>query len=213
MTTANRHFIVVASVLAGLTLVACARDGSSATGPGRASSSVSLSFTTMTAGAALGQRNSAIASLVRSDFLNRQRAAGTLAIAGNDTLIITKAQVVLARLELSSSTSASCDDDSSEPGCEDVERSLVLVDLPTDTTVRTVVNATIPPGTYSSLEGKLRAAHKTDDANASQFLTAHPQLQGANVRVEGTFRGAAFVYTGTTEGRLELDFSPPMVVD
>ena len=196
---------------AGVLLSACAGDG--ALGP-RGSRALSLSFMTApTTGTALADR------LLRGNMLfapSTRPTASILAVNGTDTLVITKAEIVLSRLELAQGSGASCDEDDAAPGCAEVERSFVLVDLPVDTTVRATVDATIPAGTYSSLEARLRVARPDSDDqthDAAAFLAAHPEFQGVNVRVEGTFRGTPFVYTGAVNAKLEMDFSPPITVD
>ena len=151
-----------------------------------------------------------VTSLARGSVL--APSAAVQIASGADTLVITKAQLVLSRLELASTANAGCDDDDSQPGCAEIERSTVLVDLPVDAGVQTLINASIPAGSYSSLEAKLRVPKSGDDAKAAALLAAHPEFAGGNVRVEGTFRGTPFVYTGTVQGRLETQFSAPLVV-
>jgi hypothetical protein len=140
-------------------------------------------------------------------------SAALITVSGQDTLVITKAQIVLSHLELTSSAGTDCEDEESMHGCEEIKRSFVLVDLPTDTSVHTLFDAVIPPGSYSSLEARIRVPHADSDTTALSFLSAHPEFAGANVRVEGTFHGIPFVYTGAVNSKLELDFSPPIIVD
>jgi len=196
-----------AALLAAFTLIACSAD-KMATGPGAAGRSVCFSLTTQAAVTTGPSSLAALTSPLRS-------AAELITAVGPDTLVITRAQVVLSRLELASSVGTDCEDEGDHFGhdCEEIRRSFVLLDLPTDTTVHTLFDAVIPPGTYSSLEAKIRVPRSDSDSAATSFLTAHPEFAGANVRVEGTFRGVPFVYTGAVNSKLELDFSPPIVVD
>jgi hypothetical protein len=86
------------------------------------------------------------------------------------------------------------------------------VDLPVDQSVVTSLNAPVAAGTYTSFEAKVRLVRSTD-AGGAAFIAAHPEFSGATVRVEGTFNGTPFVYTGSAEAELELAFAPPLVVD
>lgn len=203
---AGLAFMAGASVM----LTACA--GDSALTP-RGSHSVSLSFMTAPTTGTTGGGITANLGVLRSGL---HSVADIQAVSGTDTLVITKAQIVLSRLELSQGTGGPCEEEDSAPGCTEVERSFVLVDLPVDTTVVATVNATIPAGTYASLEARLRVPRADSDDqshDAATFLAAHPEFQGANVRVEGTFHGTPFVYMGGVNAKLEMDFSPPLAVD
>lgn len=194
-----------------MSAAACASDRSSLTGP-TTTRSLSLSFATRPVIGTTGQVNVPLAAGSVAPPSVRASSA-LLAVTGADTLVITRVQLVLSRVELTRSTGVACDDDSASPDCSELERHFVLVDLPTDTSVHTVLGANIPPGSYTSLEARLRIPRSSDDTAATTFLAAHPEFAGANVRVEGTFRGAPFTFTGATDSRVELAFSPPIVVD
>ncbi|HEV2641247.1 MAG TPA: hypothetical protein VGT98_01000 [Candidatus Elarobacter sp.] len=218
-------FVTAARVPCALALAlfaaACASDRSSLTDPA-ARKSISISFATrpvIATGA--GQLNAPLnappnAPLVRGDVLaagGMRPSAALQAVSGADTLVVTRVQLVLSRVELTRSVGVACDGDSSSPECSEIEQKFVLVDLPTDSTVRTALASDIAPGTYSSLEARIRVPRTSDDPNAAAFLAAHPELAGANVHVEGTFRGKPFSYSGAVDTRFELEFSPPLVVD
>jgi hypothetical protein len=134
---------------------------------------------------------------------------------GTHTLVITSAAVSLSRLELSTVDSAGCaEDDHPEHGddrCHELETGPMLVDLPTDNSVVSVVSIQLPAGTYQALEAKIRPV-RTDDNGGAAFLTAHPEFANASVRVIGTFDGTPFVYTGSPNASLELSFDPPLTV-
>lgn len=184
------------------------------TGPASGSKSLSVSFATApVASNASGQLN--VGPQAHGDVLTpagRNTGRSLQAVSGTDTLVITKVQLVLSRMELTQVAGTQCDDDSSAAGCTELERHFVLINLPTDTIVHTVIDANIPPGTYSSLEARLRVPRSTDDSSATAFLAAHPEFAGANARVEGTFRGKPFVYLGSVDARFELNFAPPITV-
>ena len=151
--------------------------------------------------------------------------SGTTASAGSNVavdpagdLVLTKVQVVMDKVELNEGESTSCvseiesgGDDHGETGmeCEDVSRNPVLVDIPVDATLKTVLNVPVPAGTYSKLEAKLEPAR--DDATA--FNAANTNFVGKSVRVEGTYKGTPFVFTSAVRAGLEMSFNPPLVVD
>lgn len=200
-------------VLLALLAAGCSGDHA-LTNPANASKSISVSFAAApVAPNASGQLNTGPQAngtvLIPAGTLTSRSLQ---AVSGNDTLVITKVQLVLSRVELTQVAGTHCDDDSSATGCEELERHFVLINLPTDTAVHTVIDAKIPPGTYSSLEARLRVPRSTDDTNATAFLAAHPEFAGANTRVEGTFRGQPFTYVGGVDARFELTFAPPITV-
>jgi hypothetical protein len=134
---------------------------------------------------------------------------------GTHTLVITSAAVSLSRLELATVDSAGCADDDhpehDDDRCHELETGPTLVDLPTDNSVVSVLSLQLPAGTYRALEAKIRPV-RTDDSGGSAFLTAHPEFANASVRVEGTFDGTPFTYTGSPNASLELRFDPPITV-
>ncbi len=158
-------------------------------------------------------------------------AASVTATDGRNTLTITRAQVVLSRIELRATGAAVCDagndadndnggdndanDRSDGPGhdggCEGLELSPMLAELPTDSSVVSAFHANIPAGTYTALEAALEPAHG-HDGSAAAFLAANPAFAGVSVRVTGTYNGQAFVYSGAPQVHLELEFSPPLAV-
>jgi hypothetical protein len=134
---------------------------------------------------------------------------------GTHTLVITSAAVSLSRLELATVDSAGCADDDhpehDDDRCHELATGPTLVDLPTDNSVVSVLSLQLPAGTYRALEAKIRPV-RTDDSGGSAFLTAHPEFANASVRVEGTFDGTPFTYTGSPNASLELRFDPPITV-
>ena len=134
---------------------------------------------------------------------------------GTHTLVITNASVALRRLELATTDSAGCADDD-HPGhdddrCHELQTGPMLVDLPTDNSVVSVLTLQLPAGTYQALEAKIRPVSANDSGGAT-FLTAHPEFTNASVRVQGTFDGTPFTYTGSPNASLELAFNPPITV-
>jgi hypothetical protein len=134
---------------------------------------------------------------------------------GTHTLVITSAEVSLTRLELSTADSAGCAEDDhpehSDDRCHQLETGPMLVNLPTDNSVVSVLTIQLPAGTYQALEAKIRPV-RSDDNGGNAFLAAHPEFTNASVRVEGTFDGTPFVYSGSPNASLELSFDPPLTV-
>ena len=137
-----------------------------------------------------------------------------------DALVITKAQLVLARVELvragatCTSEAASGDDDAAEhEDCEELELAPSLVDLPVNGTVVNALSVTVPEGSYSALEAKLRPITAGSSGRGSAaFLAAHPELNGVSVLVEGTFNGTAFTFKSPVSTGIARSFSPPLSV-
>lgn len=189
---------------AGIFVTAC----SDANGPGNGSAAnLSVAVATLTASSA----GKIVGSGTPAVSLDRQVNSP----GGTHTLVITSAAISLSRLELATADSAGCaDDDHPEQGddrCHQLQTGPMLVDLPTDNSVVSVLSLQLPAGTYHALEARIRPV-RTDDSGGSAFLTAHPKFANASVRVHGTFDGTPFTYSGAPNASLELSFNPPITV-
>jgi len=184
----------------GASLVACSADSTSPNSS--AAGSVSLSFSTTGA-------NTSSASLSGGTI-----SGALVGSSSSDVLVITKAQLVLAELELqrAGGTCASTGTSSSSDSCEELELAPTMIDLPVSGNVVGALSVPVPAGSYSALEAKITLAD-TGRRGGAALIAAHPELRGASVRVEGTFNGQAFVYTGTTRAQIESRFDPPLVAD
>ena len=200
------NFISFLGLLGAASTLACA-DG---TGP-KAGQPISISFTTSgTAGAALTRS-------IDPAALPSFSTTGTA-----DVLTISKAQVVVARMELERVDAACTSDEAvgddehenADDDCEELQLAPSIVDLPVGPN-STVVNAftvNIPEGSYSELKAKVRPLRSTGRRGSAAFVAAHPEFDGVDIRVEGTFNGTPFVYTGSVSASVERHFSPPLVV-
>jgi hypothetical protein len=134
---------------------------------------------------------------------------------GTHTLVITSAAISLTRIELATVDSAGCAEDDhpehDDDRCHHLETGPLLVPLPTDSSVISVLSLPLPAGTYRALEAKIRPVRAQDDGG-SAFLTAHPEFANVSIRVEGTFDGTPFVFSGNASSSLELRFDPPITV-
>ena len=131
---------------------------------------------------------------------------------GGNTLVLTKVQLVLRKIELKRARDGTCpESNSSSDDCEEMALGPILVDLPLTTGIATPINVAVPSGTYREIDLKL---HKPgDDARDVAFKAANPAFADISVRVEGTFNGRAFVFTSRVNEKLEIEFNPPLVVD
>ena len=132
--------------------------------------------------------------------------------AGTNTLVITRAQIVVRRIKLTQAAATTCaDDDSTSDGCSETVTGPILVDLPLTTTAVSSVPASIPAGTYSEIEFTI---HKPGgDTGDAAFAAANPNFATSSIRVEGTFNGTAFVFTSALSEKQRLSFNPPIVLD
>jgi hypothetical protein len=199
------------SALSGLAVVAvcgtlaCSESTSPAGGR-----PITVSFTTAAA---------AGASLFRTTEIGASRDVSLS--TGTDALVITSVQLVVARLELQragatcTSEAAMGDDDADENECAELELAPTLIDIPVNGTVLSVMSGSVPAGSYSALEAKIRPLRSDNEHGRSSaaFLTAHPELNGVSVVVDGTFNGTRFTYQGAPRVEFERTFNPPLVVD
>src|SRR2546426_4789137 len=126
-----------------LTLTAC-----DATSP-KTSQPVSLSVTTKGASGVAVPAGSSMSAAVQIG-------------SGANSLSITQAQVVLARIELS--TAGSCAATGEDDDCAELRLGPTLVDLPVDATTQVMlVDVAVPAGTYSGVQAKLDAVKPDDE--------------------------------------------------
>jgi len=93
-------------------------------------------------------------------------------VDGTDTLIITRAEIVVREIELRRLDIASCDGEPEPPGCEEVEIGPVLVDLPLGPGAVAKFAAGLPAGAYSEITFEIHQV--TNDAADAAFRTLHP---------------------------------------
>ena len=202
------NLISYLGLLGAASTLACA-DG---TGP-KAGRPISISFSTSgTAGTALSR---SIDPAAPPSF----STTGTA-----DVLTISKAQVVVARMELERVDAACTSDEAvgddeheaENDDCKELQLAPSIVDLPVgpNSTVVNAITVNIPEGSYSELKAKVRALRSINGRGrgSAAFIAAHPEFDGVDVRVEGTFNGTPFVYTGSVSANVERHFSPPLVV-
>jgi hypothetical protein len=150
-------------------------------------------------------------------------------------LVLTKAQVVIRKIELEkvNSDTACVDDDDDEhmsggPGgsnsgsgsghgeededeCDEVEIGPFLFDLPLDGSTKTDFTALVPEGTFREVEVKIGRV-RSGNMRALTFLTQHPEFKDISLRVEGTLDGKAFVFESAVDVEIEREFEPPITI-
>jgi len=137
--------------------------------------------------------------------------------SGANSLTINQAQVVLARIELT--TAAGCAATGEQDDCAELRLGPTLVDLPVDATTQVMLeDVAVPAGTYSGVQAKLDAVNPDDDERgASAFLTAHPDWKGISVKVTGVFTDASnathnFTFTSGVDAEIGATFNPPVTL-
>jgi hypothetical protein len=129
---------------------------------------------------------------------------------GSNTLIVSRVELVLRRIELHRTGLADCGDQAGDE-CEELEFGPILADLPLGTAgAARTFSVQVAPGTYDKLELKIRVPSSGSDAG---FRQANPELENASVRVTGTYNGADFVYTSDLEAEMEFELRPPLVAN
>lgn len=200
---------LLVATTSSLALAAC----SDSTAPSGASR-VSLSFASAASAGTTAGSSSSNASVI---------------VVGTDTLRLSRVRLVLDEIELYQSGVAGCgggsvqisaqldvaasrsSSSSSDDDCGELETGPFLVDLGVDGSLTAPIDVSIPAGSYSKLELKLRPVSASSSSDAG-FRAAHPELAGASVIVDGTFRGQPFTYRTSLEAEHELYFQPPLVV-
>ncbi len=182
-------------VLMGLLALGAAQVTSCDSGTAPLKSNVQVSFATRRPAAAPGWAGApAVAGVAGSDTLSD----------GTNTLIITRAQIVLRRIKLERLETTSC---TTQPaGCEDVEVGPVLVDLPLGPGAEQKFSVSIPTGTYDKIEFEIHKVSSEDPAALQQVLL------DKSIRVEGVFNGAPFAYESDLDVEQELSLVPALAV-
>jgi len=132
---------------------------------------------------------------------------------GSSTLRITRAAVVLRRIELKRQFGAGCPESGQlAEDCHEFEAGPFLLELPMSGGLSSVVTIDVPPGTYDEVEFDIhKPGHSDPDDEA--FIARHPDFAYVSIRVEGTFDGQPFVFIQDLGESQEADLSPTLVVD
>ena len=129
--------------------------------------------------------------------------------SGANSITITKAQIVLGRIEVEPGTTTTACSGTETDDCPELKLAPVLVDLPLDGTTKTDFGASIPAGTYRGVELKIRPVNSSD-AGGAAFLAANPGFTNVSVHVEGTFNGQPFSYNSSLDAGIEMELNTPL---
>ncbi|MEQ1785217.1 MAG: hypothetical protein ABMA14_28060, partial [Hyphomonadaceae bacterium] len=159
-------------------------------------------------------------------------AAGQQITRGTDTILISKVQLVIRDAKLESALAQCNDDDNDEPApaavagfvaardgrgdsddddCPSIRVGPFLVDVPVNGANASLLAVAVPEGTYSAVRLRLHAVTGGDSADLA-FRTANPAFQSISVRLEGTFHGAPFVFTGDVDARIAVPLTEPIAI-
>lgn len=183
-------------ILGAALLVAACNDS---TGPG-SQVGVSLSFTAPMVGAAPS-----------SPGMFMSVAAIDLTDGQGNTLTLDNVEIVLREIELQRQSATACDALPDNDDCEKFEAGPVLLDLPLDGSVSTMVTITPDPDAYDEVEFEIHKISVSDEEDAA-FRTAHPDFAGKSIRVQGSFNGQPFTYETDLDVEQEFDLNPPLIV-
>lgn len=154
-------------------------------------------------------------------------AAGSAIVVGanNDTLVISKVQLVLNDVELKRANVTRCPDSiqvssdrsrsSDDGGCSRLDLGPILVDLPLGINGTSTLGVAIPAGLYREIEFELDKVRTGSSASAAEVLFAsqHPEFRDVTVRVAGTYRGTAFTFLSRVEAEVEFEFDPALAIE
>lgn len=135
--------------------------------------------------------------------------AGDTLTDGTNTLIITRAEIVLREIELKQQETVNCDVAPEPAGCEEVEFGPVVVDLPLGPGAQQKFFVDVPAGTYRSVEFEV---HKVTSDDPTTFRQQYPYLADQSIRVQGTFNGQEFTYLSDLDVEQTLLFNPVLIV-
>lgn len=136
-------------------------------------------------------------------------ADGLTLTEGTHTLVLTQVEVLLENIEIErAGRNKGCDDDDDD-GCADIDRGPLLLNLPLDGTVERSVTVNLPIGTYDKIEFEI---DDLDDDSRSELATTRPEFRDVSIIANGTYDGAAFVFSSRVEAEQEIRLPTPIVV-
>jgi hypothetical protein len=236
-TIRSRRAVVGATALAtaALALAACG-DGTGPNSTARvglgfqlARTSSAAAFTTSFDGTSAGTPFVGAAPVMTSTD------AGLRITRDKDTIIVTRAELVVRDVKLKTAAAVCTDDDhvmaadksstgTSNSGkgssndaahedddCPSVHIGPFLVNVPVSGADAARVGVAVPEGTYSSVRLTLHKVTSDDSADVA-FLQTNPDFRGLSMRIAGTFNGAPFVYVGDVDATLDVPLTAPVAI-
>ena len=162
-------------------------------------------------------------------------AAGMTITRDGDVLVVSKAQLVVRNVKLTSATAVCSDDDDDEttgksssassgssPGssssrdeddddCAEIRVGPYLVDVPVNGADAARVAVAVPAGTYSSIRLWLYKVTSGDSADVA-FRQANPDVRDISLRLQGTFNGVPFTFVNDVNAKLTVPLTAPLVI-
>lgn len=185
-------------------MVVCALIGvaacSNANGPNGGQLSLTFSTQASTGAAVMADGSAALMSSAPETYTD-----------GQNTLVITKVEMVLREIELERVEVADCDGQVEPDDCEEFEIGPVLLDLPLGVASREFA-VDLQPGAYDELEFEFHKV-SSDGPEDAAFRAAHPDMVDKSIRVTGTFNGQPFTYVTDLDVEQEFDLAPPLTID
>lgn len=130
----------------------------------------------------------------------------------NNVLVITKAEVVLREIELKRVETIDCDAlEPDDDECEKFETAPILLNLPLNGVIEQDTAIFVPAGMYDEIEFEIHKV-SNDDPEDAAFRSAHPDMVGKSIRVQGSYNGQPFTYETDLNVEQEFDLSPPLEV-
>ena len=128
-----------------------------------------------------------------------------LVTAGSDEIVIDMVGLVLRKVRLDGSETASCPEDAEgDSRCAELRLGPVLFELPLEGGAEQVFTAAVPVGSYSGLKFQL---HRLTNANEdAEFVAQNPDYEDTSIRVTGSYNGTAFTFTSDLTEVEDVDF-------
>lgn len=200
---------VILGLAGSLMLAACSSDKDDSTGP-QGDAQMALGFQI-----ARSTESNTAALSGRGNLTDAGPLASVVTIGPNgviitqedDSIVVTRVQLVLRDVRLFSNASAcQASDSTMVAGCATIRLRPTIVDVPVNGSDGQRVTVTVPPGSYSSLRLQLHKPSASDSADAA-FLASNPAFANVSVKVEGTYNGEAFEFTSDVNETLDVALS------
>ncbi|WP_337169614.1 hypothetical protein [Gemmatimonas aurantiaca] len=132
---------------------------------------------------------------------------GVIITQDDDSIVVTKVQLVLRDVRLFSNASAcQANDSTMVAGCATIRLRPTIVNIPVNGNDGERVTVKVPQSSYSSLRLQLHKPTAGDSADAA-FLASNPAFANVSVKVEGTYNGEAFEFTSDVNETLDVALS------
>ncbi|HEU5171764.1 MAG TPA: hypothetical protein VFU46_14545 [Gemmatimonadales bacterium] len=156
----------------------------------------------------LATRAAAVASPSVASLAVTSPSPGTFS-DGSNTLVITRAQVVLREIELERAGEDGVCDGLNDDACEELSLGPILADLPLTAGAEQTIVVDVPAGAYDQVEFEI---HKPTDDDDPAFVAANPAFNDRSIRVEGTYNGNPFVFTSDLNIEQEIELATPLTI-